>query len=356
VACSSDPDAPSSTAGSGGQGATAGTGSSGGGQGGGAGTAPGGTGGGSSGSAGTGGDTGGGGSGGSSGGGSGGTGGDAGGPVTPTEASGLYTFSYGDVVLEVDSMVGGRIVTFSKAGTNLLDDGDGVNYYGSTLWIQPEGTYGIDVPGLDTMPYTASMNGATLLLSGSTDAGSGFSATKSFSVDSGLDRVDIVYTVKNDNAGPASVAAWEVTRVADTGLTFYPAPSAGTLLNAFSYTYDAVGMIAWFDPVAENLADWGKVKQDGLGWLGHAQGTLLYIRSFPDLSPGSETPNEGEVELYINPTVGYVELENTGEYVELQPGAELSYPVSWYLRTIPTDVTVASGSHPLSDFAAGVLQ
>ncbi len=55
------------------------------------------------------------------GGGAGGSGGGASGPVTPTEASGVYTWSYGDVVFAVNAMVAGRAVTYTKGGVSALD-------------------------------------------------------------------------------------------------------------------------------------------------------------------------------------------------------------------------------------------
>jgi len=356
VGCSSEPGAPAPAGGSGGQQATGGSGSGGGGAtalgGGGSGGATAGSGGSIAGSGGT--------TGGSAGsggmtGGSAGAGGAVGGPVTPTEANGLYTFTYGDVVFEVDAMVAGRIVTFSKGGTNVLDDGVD-NYYGSTLWLAPEGAYGLSPAGIDTGAFTPTMEGATLVLTGSA-APSGFSVSKRFTVDSALDRVEIVYTITNESADEP-VAAWEVTRLAHSGITFYAAPTAGTDAEwgALNYTYDATGQINWIDHANPPLAAPGKLFQDGSGWIAHAQGTLLFMKTFPDLEP-SEFPNpDTEVEVFANPGEAYIELENTSALTTLPAGMSLTYTVQWYLRTIPGTVTVESGSQSLFDFAAALAQ
>jgi hypothetical protein len=295
------------------------------------------------------------------GGGSGGTGGAVGGPVMPTEAGGKYTFSYGDVVFEVDSMVAGRILTFSKGGTNVIDDGVD-NYYGSTLWLAPELDdaqaglmgYGLSPVGIDTGAFTPTLEGATLVLTGPVDAPSGFSASKRFTVDSALDRVEIVYAIKNETASDP-VAAWEVTRLAHSGVTFYPAPTPGVdaEFGALTYDYDAAAHVNWIDH-AEPLAASGKLLQDGSGWSAHAEGSLLFKKAFPDLQPAEFPGMDTEVEIFINPTEAYMELENFGPITTLAAGMSLTYTVYWYLRTIPGTVTVASQSQTLFDFAAGV--
>lgn len=276
--------------------------------------------------------------------------------VTPTQSGSTYTFTYGDVVFEVDPMAGGRIVTFSKAGTNLLDDGDGDINYGSTLWPSPQSDWNWPPPaGIDSQPYTAALEGATLMLTGPVDAGVGLSATKRFSVDSGLDRVEIVYSLKNESEAAKSVAPWEISRVAGGGLTFWPAAAAGELKDNFPDPWDGVGT-SWYDDAAETLSMPGKVNQDGQGWLAHVQGSLLFVKTFPDIQASAFAPGEAEVEIYSNQTLMYVELENQGEYASLEVGASLTYTVHWCVRAIPETVTVASGSQTLFDFAAAVPQ
>ncbi|HVJ16472.1 MAG TPA: hypothetical protein VM686_13620 [Polyangiaceae bacterium] len=360
VGCSSEGDTPPAP-GSGAQGATAGTSSSGGSAGSAGGSAGGGQGGsitaGSAGtSAGSGGTSAG--SGGASGsGGSAGSGGATGGPVTPTEVNGKYTFAYGDVVFEVDATVAGRVVTFSKGGTNVLDDGDGMDYYGSTLWLAPEEVYGFPPEGIDAGAFTPTLEGATLVLTGPLDAPSGFSASKRFTVDSALDRVEVVYSLKNETA-TTPVAAWEVTRLAHSGISFFSAPTVGMVADwgTLTHVYDDVTHVTWIDQVVDEPLG-GKLFQDGAGWLAHAQGTLLFMKTFPDLQPAEFADPDTEVEVYVSPPeTDYIELENSGPLTTLAAGESLTYTTQWYLRTIPGTVTVAASSQTLLDFAAGIAQ
>ena len=88
-------------------------------------------------------------------GGSGGGGGSVQGPVKPVMRDGKWALDMGEVTLEVDPAVGGRIVTFKLGAENLLT-GPAVNptYYGSTLWISPETTW-MQAAHINAMPYTA---------------------------------------------------------------------------------------------------------------------------------------------------------------------------------------------------------
>jgi hypothetical protein len=371
-ACS-DPGTNNPGSGATGAGAAGGTPGSGGtaGSGAGSGGTTGGTTGGTS-SAGTGGTTGGsaGSAGSTGGGGAGGSGGGASGPVTPTEASGVYTWSYGDVVFAVNAMVAGRVVTYTKGGVSILDaTSPDPGNYGSSFFVSPQ-TWNWPPPAaMDTAPYTATLEGATLVLTGPAIATPNVSIGKRFTVDATCDCVEIVYSIKNESAGPLSVAPWEVTRVDGGGLTFFPAPAAvHKTEGAMVVTYDATNQITWFDHAAQATdATLQKIYQDGTTWVAHAQapsqGSLLLVKTFEDIPASAQVPNppriEGQIEIYTNgnddpPGAAYVEVENQGAYVELAAGASLTYPVKWYLRTIPSTVTVASGDMTLYTFAAGI--
>ncbi|HEV8246225.1 MAG TPA: hypothetical protein VGP93_10675 [Polyangiaceae bacterium] len=279
-------------------------------------------------------------------------------PVTPTEANGTYTFAYGDVVFEVDADVGGRVITYSKAGVDLIDDSDATNY-GSTFWPSPQSAWGWPPPAeIDNLAYSAALDGATLVLTSGANAALELSASKRFTVDSGFDRVTIEYALKNEGAGAISVAPWEITRVDIDGITFFPAPTAPiTVQNGFPYDYDATGLATWFDYAAESPTMAGKLFQDGSGWLAHADpnNSLLLVKVFPDIAPVDFAAGESEVELYTD-AASYVELENQGAYVSLAAGESLTYTVLWYLRAIPGTVTIASRDTSLYDMAANLAQ
>ncbi len=281
-------------------------------------------------------------------------------PVTPTESNGTYTFSYGDIVFAVSATTGGRIVTFSKAGTDILDHDD-ANNYGSTFWPSPQSVWGWPPPAeIDNTAYTAALDGASLVLTGTKNAALNLSCSKRFSVDSALDRVDIEYTLKNEGTANTNVAPWEVTRVDAAGLTFFPAPTdASKVESQFKYEWDAATHVTWWDyaTATPHVAN-EKLFQDGSGWLAHTVGTRLFVKTFPDvgyIAPDAPAAGEAEVEVYGNGST-YVELENQGAYVTLAAGTTLTYAVRWYLRDIPGTVTVASGDTSLYDFAQSIAQ
>lgn len=298
-----------------------------------------------------------------------GGGGATAGPVMPTEANGVYTFAYDDVVFEVNAMVAGRVITYTKGGVSILDATDpDPNNYGSSFWPSPQTWPWPPAPGMDTARYTATLEGATLVLQGPVIEVPNISIGKRFTVDAGCDCVDIVYSIKNESQAPLSVAPWEITRVDAGGLTFWPAPAPPHKTEGnMMITYDATNQVSWFDYATQaGAANNQKVYQDGKTWIAHAQGPtqgrLLLVKTFDDIE-ASQSPSdprvEGQIEVYTNGTAAasaYVEVENQGAYVELAPGESLTYPVKWYLRTIPENVMVASGNMELFQFADQVAQ
>jgi hypothetical protein len=60
--------------------------------------------------------------------------------LAPTVSGTVYTYTFGDTIFAVDAAKGGRIVTFSLAGRNILTaaKNSGDNNWGSTLWPSPQ--------------------------------------------------------------------------------------------------------------------------------------------------------------------------------------------------------------------------
>jgi hypothetical protein len=266
-------------------------------------------------------------------------------------------------------MVAGRVITYTKGGVSILDATmpDPSNY-GSTFWVSPQTWPWPPEAAMDSAPYTATLEGATLVLQGPPMTNPKVSIGKRFSVDETCDCVKIVYSIKNESTEALKVAPWEITRVDGGGITFFPAPSAPHKTEGdMVVTYDAANQITWFDHATQAKDGNQKIYQDGTTWVAHAQapaqGPLLLVKTFEDVPASGQVPEppraEGQIEIYTNGRdvpagAAYVEVENQGEYVELAAGESLTYPVKWYLRTIPSTVTVASGDMSLVTFAAGV--
>jgi len=301
------------------------------------------------------------GAGGSAGAGSGGVGGAGGGglpavPVLPVMRDGVWAFDTGEVTLEVNAEVGGRITTF-RLGTENLLTGSSVNmdYWGSTLWTSPESQWTHPPPeAIDSAPYTAQVSGEKLVLTGMADETLGVSVTKSLWVDVVIGAFKLEYKLNNTTQTAIQMAPWEVTRVLPRGLSFFPTGSTERLTdNATLPTTKSEG-ITWFAYDMETVTEDSKLYADGAeGWLAHVAQGLVFIKTFPDVPPAMIAPMEGDVELYVNdPEMDaerYIELENQAAYGMIAPGASVSWTVTWYLRKLPAGMA-ATPSAALAQF------
>jgi hypothetical protein len=273
-------------------------------------------------------------------------------PYAPTVKGSVYTFTFGDTVFSVDASKGGRIVTFSLGGKNILTaaKNSSDNNWGSTFWTSPQSAWNWPPPAeIDPGSYKATVTGKTLLLTGSTASTLGLAVTKKFSVDADAGAIDIEYGIVNKGTSACMVGPWEITRVAAGGLTFFPmgegAPSKGTqdLL-----TLQMSGGAAWFAYDASKITNDQKVFADGHeGWIAHAADGLLLVKAFTDTEPAQAAPSEAEIEIYTDAGHSYIEVENQGAYVSLAAGATSTWAVRWFLRPIPASVPVQVGSAEL---------
>jgi hypothetical protein len=296
---------------------------------------------------------------GAGGGGAGGAGGSGGGapmPVLPVMRDGLWAFDMGDVTLEVNADVGGRIATF-RLGTENLLTGPAVNatYWGSTLWTSPEADWSQPPPApIDSAPYTAQVMGEKLVLTGQPYAMLGVSVTKTFWAEPANGAFKIEYKLNNTQQTAIQMAPWEVTRVFPRGLTFFPTGTTDRLSNNATLPTTKSDGITWWAYDAANVTMDSKLWADGAeGWLAHVAQGLVFIKTFADVLPAATAPNEGDVELYANaPAMAagrYIELENQAAYGDIAPAASATWTVTWYLRKLP-DGMAATPSAALAQF------
>lgn len=300
------------------------------------------------------------------GGGTAGAGGMPAGPVKPVMRNGKWAFDFGDVTLEVDPMVGGRITTFKSGATNLLvSQADTKNqyYWGSTMWVSPEATKWMQPPPaeLDRDPYTVTSDDTSLTMTSAPYAKLGVTATKVFSVDTKLGAFTIEYRLNNTAQAPVQMAAWEVTRVFPRGLTFFPKGPTEPILsqNATLPTTEMAGII-WFNYDMNTVTANSKMYADGAeGWVAHVDGDLVFIKSFPDLPAAKIAPKEGDVELFANiesaMSARYIEIEEQGEYAMIAPGASTSLKVNWFLRKLPATAQATPGNAALAQFVRDTI-
>jgi len=277
-------------------------------------------------------------------------------PVMPVAEGNLFTFEFGDTRFAVDASLGGRIVTFSLAGRNILS-GPAVDpaNFGSTFWPSPQSDWNWPPPPeIDSAPYAARLAGPVLSLTGSPSAAVGLAVDKTFSADGQTGVVTVAYTLRNCGGRARAVAPWEITRVAAGGLTFFPMGDGEPRKGFQDLLKMAIANgVAWFPYDGAAITADQKVLADGReGWLAHVDGDLLLVKSFADSLPSQAAPGEGEIEIYANAAHTYVEVENQGVLLRLAPGAETTWTVRWILRKLdPASTPVRLGSAALVDLA-----
>jgi hypothetical protein len=209
------------------------------------------------------------------------------------------------------------------------------------------------VPEIDTAPYTASLDGNTIVMVSGVGVRAKVSVTKKFTAIIASQAIDVEYVLKNEDTVAASWAPWEISRVGPNGLTFFP---TGSKTVKTDLPVQNMNNVTWYQHPSAGLPASGfKFTADGSGgWLAHAtSGGVLMLKKFPDLTPEQQAPApEAEVEIYAAP--GYVEVEPQGPYTMLAPGASVSWTVRWYLRQVPASAMIAVGNAELVSFAQSV--
>ncbi len=276
---------------------------------------------------------------------------------TQTHAGHRYALILGSTRFEVDAELGGRITEFSVNGQNALmglsDLGDWTNG-GSTFWTSPQAAWGWPPNAtLDRERYTASLQGDVLTLESQpfTVGKSALTVSKRFRPDPACEAVDIEYTVTNHGA-PLVLAAWEISRVPATGITFF----AGNRLRALNQlpkplTSGDAGMV-WLDHAAQEVE--AKLGADAtLGFTAHATPALLFVKTFATVGSGRVAAGEAEIEFYVKPHA-YVEIEQQSASRELGKGEQLSYALKWFVRAMPSDLDSTVMNDRLARFALKV--
>ena len=258
--------------------------------------------------------------------------------MTKYNNEGVHTLSVGNNTFSVSSSEGGRILSYTYNGREILSPASVHQLnYGSTLWPSPQRDWGWPpYPVLDTESYVVRMDQDTLVLDSKPDTVSGFRFQKKFSIDMRDSSVRIAYSIFNISREEKKVAAWDVCRTKG-GVSFFPIDK-NTDLPASSLKGVFVNDdLLWYhfnkDSVPEPQKLFSTAKE---GWLAHLIDNLLFIKKYPDISITELSPGQGEIEIFAQKEGTYIELENHGPYTVLQPGEQLTYNEKWFLRQVDT--------------------
>jgi hypothetical protein len=282
-------------------------------------------------------------------------------PASTVIREGVYMLISGNLSIVIDGNTGSRVISLKLDDEEILGSKrEHPKYYGSTLWLSPEGKWhGQSV--LDASAYTTEFfNGKQLHLRSNRDTVSGFAFHKVFLTNNSDTSVIIKYTITNISKEPQDVAPWEVTRVPTGGLVFFPKhdpediPVANKSLPLLN-TFDSAGFFWYpYDPL---LSSSKKVFMDGSeGWVAYVRNKLVFIKKFPVIDPGRTAPGEKNIELYVNKENTYIELENQGAYQNLIPGNSLSYETKWYVRRLPCGLKATTGNRELINYIRSVVR
>lgn len=245
-----------------------------------------------------------------------------------------YAITSGDVVMTLDAARGGKIMSFTYNGKEVMSQMRFPNSFGGTFWTSPQKEWNWPpVPEFDTKPYEVYEYGETLVLKSQTNRKLGYCVMKEFSVDR-KGAIVVKYTIINESDEVRKVAPWEITRVPSEGVVAIDGPLFGiTPGNGMEgITFTNSDKLSWYVFDVEKFNR--KVNADGKGWLAYADNGLLLLKKFQDIKPAAAAPGEAEIQVYVNAGKSFTELESQGEYTTLQPGQTLSWSAKWILAPI----------------------
>ncbi len=279
---------------------------------------------------------------------------------TPVVRGDRCVLALGDVAMEIDATLGGRITSLRLGQVELLS-GPSVNAsnYGSTFWTSPQADWGWPpVAAIDNAPFSvAPSTDSECVLQGAVVADSahpnvdGVQISKHFSADVAAQALVAQYTIANQGTGALQLAPWEIARVAPGGLTFYASDSdpGG---DKQPPTVRAAGCV-WLEHDPSIAVD-SKLFGDGKGWVAHVSpDNVLLLRVFEDVAPGAAASGEAEIEMYTG--AGYDEIECQGGSMPIEPGAERVWSVRWIVRALPASIARSAGNPDLVAFVQSLL-
>lgn len=282
---------------------------------------------------------------------SGGSGGSGPADVTPVATAKGYSFTFGDIVLEIDNQVGGRVGKLSLGGADLImTAATDPTTWGSVFWTSPRMDWTpMTWPppaALDNAAYTARVSGTHVVTEGPVDPGLGVSMSKDYSVDPATGYINITYTVKATKALKA--APWEVSRVPRGGIVFFP---VGAALTAGPLTVKQSNGIAWFDdaPKTATSPNGDKCFADGAGWTAYVVNGNLFLKKFMDQPLSAQPEDEGEIDIY--PGDGFLEFEVQGPYTDIAANGSLPWSIQWKVVKVPSSIEVKVENAALVGFA-----
>ena len=127
--------------------------------------------------------------------------------------SALHVLSFGELVVEVDAALGGRVTAFRLRGRNVLSEANAhPENFGSTFWTSPQSDWAWPpVVEIDSAPYAVAPAGsAALTMIGPPSSLLGVGVEKRFVARPARRALEIDYCLRNAGAAEVRLAPWEV--------------------------------------------------------------------------------------------------------------------------------------------------
>ncbi len=267
-------------------------------------------------------------------------------------------FKLDKVFLTIDPGDGAKDIALNAYGVEMLTGKEvRKEYYGSSLWLSPQKDFWPQPDALDYESYRVyEVEGGMLFTSGP-DLRHGFQYFKEIRLDDEKNAFIHTYKIKNISDSVQSCAAWEVTRLPKKGLSLFPLSEYGIdrerTIDTSITTLEKDGLM-WHSYDPSQLGHPGKHCKTfafgAEGWLAYVLEDVLLIKQFPNVPPGHIADGESDIEIYVCPRYNYIELESQSPYTSLEPGEELEYSVTWYLKKLPGDMDRIPGNDDLVKF------
>lgn len=249
----------------------------------------------------------------------------------------LYVFKLGDLEVKIDALHAGKIASVRLDSNEfLIQSSVNPDNWGNSLWPSPQSLWGWPPSKqLDKLAYKVLSNDSILILESQKDSLLSITFKKSYQLVKD-NQLKIVYTISNQSSDTIKIAPWEITRVAPGGITLWAEGDTAKRgdLKPFIQTSNK---ICWFNyPTGKIPAGVPKLFADGdQGWLAQWKSGYLLLKKFENVSIENQAKDEAEIELYANPDGTYIEIEQQGNYVNLEPNQSIQYSVVWKLSKTP---------------------
>ena len=272
-----------------------------------------------------------------------------------------YLLKYADIRLLVNPDTGGRIISLKLNDKEFLT-GKNINpiNYGSTFWPSPQSLWNWPPPYiLDEGKYSVKQIGKTLLLVSQPDSTLGLQFEKEFSISEADTSIEIKYSIRNLSVEVKGVAPWEITRMPKGGLAFFPKGLTKPKVKNFDpIPFKEMNDILWYqNNKNEKLTNHKLSISDGSeGWLAYKTDDYIFVKKFTDVPLKDQSPEEGEIAVYVSPESAYVEIEAQGNYRHIGLNKTLQWEVKWYVRKLPEKIKAESGSKELAAFVRSIIK